>query len=150
MSWRPPPGVVALAVVMLGVGGIVNWVHEGQKRERQVCALAFMRPLARRCSQRCRRPCVCRASRRQCDKPCTATSRSSVDDTCAPPRRHTLSLCTVWANMRFAMILVSGCPLRDAAPHGASRLEGSRRRGVCIAKITVLNKLYTNETPSLP
>lgn len=36
MTWRPPPGVVALGVVVAGVGGIVMWVHEGQKRERQV------------------------------------------------------------------------------------------------------------------
>ena len=47
MSWRLPPGVVALAVVMIGVGGIVNWVHEGQKRERQVCVGSLTCMLAR-------------------------------------------------------------------------------------------------------
>ena len=35
-TWRPPAGFVALAVVAIAVGGIVNMVHEGQKKERQV------------------------------------------------------------------------------------------------------------------
>ena len=43
MGFRPPPGVVALGVVMFGAGGIVWWVHEGQKRERVVRFLSFAR-----------------------------------------------------------------------------------------------------------
>ena len=35
-TWRPPAGFVALAVVAIAVGGIVNMVHKGQKKERQV------------------------------------------------------------------------------------------------------------------
>ena len=38
MARTPPAGFVALAVVLTGVGGIVFWVHEGQKRERKVRA----------------------------------------------------------------------------------------------------------------
>ena len=36
MSRRPPAGFVALTVVSATVGGIIYWVLEGQKRERQV------------------------------------------------------------------------------------------------------------------
>ena len=37
-TWRPPAGFVALAVVAIAVGGIVNMVHEGQKGAAGACA----------------------------------------------------------------------------------------------------------------
>ena len=45
MSWRPPPGFIALAFMSAGVGGIVYWVHEGQKRERQTMRQAVYRDI---------------------------------------------------------------------------------------------------------
>ena len=46
MSWsRPPPGFVALAVVAMGVGTIVHWVHEGQKQERRTMREAVYRDI---------------------------------------------------------------------------------------------------------
>ena len=47
MSWRPPPGVIALAVVVVGVGGIVSFVHENQKQERKNMRQAVYRDIER-------------------------------------------------------------------------------------------------------
>jgi len=75
MSWRPPPGVVALAVMVVGGGGIVSWVHESQKRERQVRRGSSHQPFAADLS------CAFSVrARRPCGKLCIATSRRSADD----------------------------------------------------------------------